>query len=46
MIWRFADIIMRCEFEVALWCDPVYMQRRARVVLGKTGLIKNAWGPE
>jgi hypothetical protein len=43
--WFLANIIMRCEFEIALWCDPPYEQKRARVVLGKLGTIKNAWGP-
>lgn len=32
-------------FEVATWADPIDEQRRARLVIGRTDVDKNAWGP-
>jgi hypothetical protein len=43
--FRLAAMAMRLEFEIELWCDPPHEQKRAHLVLGKSGLIKFAWGP-
>lgn len=45
-VWYFTWLALRLDlFDIALWCDPVREQQRARVVLGRSGLIKNAFGP-
>lgn len=43
--WWTTNRALRGPLEVATWADPPDVQKRAHVVLGQTGLIKNAWGP-